>query len=166
MQDPIEEDNRLPVGNAGNFVADLTDDDATILDSLVSSEAEPPDADELPIVRLNLRPLAAKPIPAITRMLTRNVWVPPNTAFLLLTDNPWRTNLRIESSAPIAAQPSFFVAPSRTQVLSRSTAFGWHYAAYDNFELSGYNGELWLFNDMDEVAEIFVMELISQEAGR
>lgn len=163
MQDPIEEDKSIPVGGEGNFLADMTDDDATVLDSLVSSEAEPPDADELPIVRLDMRPLAVEAVPDDVVMRTRTVRAPiPGVAHLLMNANPWRKRavVRINKTTTI------LLGESRTAVSSLSTSarFGTNSASEI---ILNTTGEVWGLID-GEVTDITigVMEEVVRKAGR
>lgn len=164
MQDPIDDGYRVPVGGDGNFVADLTDDDGTILDSLVSSEAEPPERDELPVVRLDMRPLASKPIPAIQRMVVRTYTMAPRTPYLIATANPWRERILLSVDTGNATDVAF--APTSTEVLSSGSSYISRFNIYGDLNLE-YNGELWaMLIDADPLPRLSVVEIISQEAGR
>lgn len=166
MHDPVMGDKYTPaVGNDGNFIANVNDDDGAILDSLVSSEAEPPERDELPIVRIDMRPVPTKAIPPIKSMVARTITVAPNTPYQLARANPWRESIHVEAGLNNTSTSNVFYGPSATDVLNPLTRFGFYYTIYDDTRFM-YNGDMWIYHMHTDVVTFSILEIITQEVGR
>ena len=168
MHDPVMGDKYTPaVGNDGNFIANVNDDDGAILDSLVSSEAEPPKPDELPIVRIDMRPVPTKVIPAPQRMRASTFNVAQRVPILIANANPHRVELYIDCNINTGAA-TLWLASTRTDVQNPITAYGMWNNAYASANYN-YTGELWAMYDgvtPEGFSGLSVMEIITQEVGR
>lgn len=167
--DPMEDYAGGPVvGNDGNFLADVDDDDAQVIDSLVDQAAEPPSGSDLPVVRIDMRPIPKDLPPALTRMVTRTVNLGAEP-LLLLPANAYRSRVSLTATAlteggAVADTAVLYLAASRTESQSFLTSARVLLGHTDTFD-AAYNGELWAYSP-NAGTSISILEYITQEVGR
>lgn len=148
-------------GGDANFLADLSDDDGAVLDSFVSSEADPPTPDELPIVKLMLRPLASD-IPARKSIRTRTINMAENVPYMLAPASPWRERVVIRMNKTA----TLLLANNRTAVQDTITAARFGGNSSGEFVINS-NDEIWGLSQLTgDTLVVGILEEITEKVGR
>lgn len=160
MSEPNLEWGDVPArGSDANHLADVHDDDAAVIDSLVSQDAEPPTAAELPAVVQNIpRPKIDKP-PRVA-MVGRSINLLANQVFQLAAANPYRRRILIAANK----EATMRLADTATKVTQDQELFRVRVSYTGIVELYT-TGDLWIRNAGEDV-QYSIMEEITIEEGR
>ena len=154
-----EDDAPIPRGNEANFLADTQDDDGFVLDSLVNP-TDVPEAEDLPVVRIDMRPVPKAEPPKIQRMITRTYYLPQGVPMRIMFANPFRKETIIE--IPLSGDFPVSYASTQEDVVNDLTSFTSSFPAYEFLRLN-YNGELWALQSAKQVpVALTLLEIIEQ----
>ena len=154
-----------PTGVPGNFLNNPSDDDATVLDSLVTSEtwdaevSEEVDA-ERPTFNLVLRPPAPSALPPHVRMDTYTANLPASTPYMLTAENNFRQSVEVYATSDTVLR----VGETGTAAAGATTGATVLINAGDPVTFTGTR-DLWIFNTGTETVQLGIISYVKMDGG-